>query len=213
MTKTLTKKQVRDECQVTNGAEEIISLGHPYIAEVELTGAAPLLFHAWNNESVAEKAGAKKGSAAKKTDDVESYTYRTESGHLGIAGRCLHGALLEAGKFVQDPRSPRKSARDLLKAALVVLDMVAPLQPKTKEWDYLDMQRVVIQRSAITRTRPAMKEGWKVTFKIQVILPEYVNPQFLQDLLDKAGKFAGLCDFRPTYGRFAITKFSVVSLD
>lgn len=138
--------------------------------------------------------------------------YRTPEGYLGIKGACLHGAILEAGRYVQDPRSPRKSMRDLLKAAVTVLDMVAPLSPKTKTWDYEDSQRVVIQRSAVTRVRPAMREGWECTFRIQTNLPAYVSPDTLHDLLIKAGQFAGLCDFRPTYGRFKVVSYSVLQL-
>ena len=57
---------------VTNGAEPDIDLGQPYVVRVVVKGTADLLFHRWNCEAVAEKASAKKGSQAKKTDNVES---------------------------------------------------------------------------------------------------------------------------------------------
>lgn len=205
-------KTARDEKQVSNGAEEQVSYSQPYLVNVTVRGVVPILFHSWNTESVEEKAAAPKGSKSKKTDDVESYVYRDGDGNLGIAGKCLAGAIAESAKFFQDPRSPRKSARDLVKAAVMVLSPVAPLEPKTKKWDYDDRQRVCVQRNAITRTRPAMKEGWQCTFQLAVNLPEYISPVFLQELIDRAGKLQGLCDFRPTYGRFQITKFEVVEL-
>jgi hypothetical protein len=62
--------------QTSNGGKAIIDMSQPYIASVTLLGTAPLLFHAWNVEAVAEKAKAAKGSKAKKSDDVESYVYR-----------------------------------------------------------------------------------------------------------------------------------------
>jgi hypothetical protein len=201
------------EDQVSNGAEDTIEMTLPYLVDVTIVGVAPLLYHAWNTESVDAKAAAAKGSKAKKSDDVESYVYRTEDGYLGVAGKCFYGALCEAARFSQDPRSPRKSARDLVKAAVQVLTLVAPLEPKRKNWDYDDKQRVVIQRSAITRVRPALKEGWKVTFQLAVNLPEYITPGFLYELIKRAGQFTALCDYRPTYGRFRIEKFNIVQLD
>lgn len=207
-----TKTVVRDEKQVSNGAEFSVAMMAPYLVEVTLTGTVPLLFHSWNTESVEEKAAAPKNSKLKKTDDIESYVYRDPMGNLGIAGKCLLGAICDTGRFFQDPRSPRKSARDLCKAGVQVLSMVAPFEPTRKKWDYEDKQRVVIQRSAITRTRPAMKEGWICTFRLQVTVPEYISPTLLHDILNKAGMLTGLCDFRPTYGRFRVTKFNVLEL-
>ncbi|MGE9244407.1 hypothetical protein, partial [Escherichia coli] len=83
-------------------------------------GSSDFLFHRWNAEAVDEKAAAAKNSKAKKTDDVESYVYRTEDGDLAIPGEYLRGSIIHAAKFRQDPRSPRKSAMDLFKAAVVV---------------------------------------------------------------------------------------------
>lgn len=208
----MSKKIAVDKEQISNGALELISITEPYLVDVTVRGVAPLLFHAWNTESVETKAAAAKNSKVKKTDDLESYVYRTSKGLLGIAGKCFHGAICEAAKRVADPCSPRKSARDLCKAGIVVLDVVAPFKPEVKNWEYEDKQRVVIQRSAITRTRPAMKEGWTITFRVAVNLPEYISPKFLQELMTKAGQFSGLLDYRPTYGRFAITNFEVVEL-
>lgn len=190
--------------QSTNGAKPLVDMTKPYIADVTLVGTAPLLFHAWNVEAVAEKAGAAKGSKAKKTDDVESYVYRTTDGRLGLPGKNLHASLIEAGRSMQDPRSPRKSLRDMVRAGLVALDIVAPFIPDTDHWDYEDKQRVTVQRAGITRVRPAMREGWTCAFRLLVNLPEYLNEQLLTTLIGNAGRFSGLCDFRPTYGRFAV---------
>ena len=163
------------------------------------------MFHRWSNEAVAEKASAAKNSKGKKTDNIESYVYRTDSGELTIPGEYLRGAIIGAAKFRQDPRSPRKSAMDLFKAAIVVTTPLASLG--TKEWDFLDKRRVLVQRQGITRTRPAMHAGWKVTFDLMVILPEYVDRQMLRETVESAGRLIGIGDFRPTFGRFGIIKF------
>jgi hypothetical protein len=192
----------------TNGAEFGIEVQKPYRAEVTIEGVAPILFHAWNVESVESKSKAKKGSAEKKSDDVESYVYRNEKRELCIPGEYLRGAMVGAAKFMQDPRSPRKSAADLFKAAIVSLTPLASLG--VKEWDYMDKRRVCIQRNAITRSRPAMREGWKVTFILLCTLPEYIDPAMMNTVIQSAGRIIGLADFRPSFGRFIVTKFAVL---
>lgn len=204
------QKLALDEKQLSNGADDDIELQVPYEVRVVIEGTATLLYHAYNNEAVAEKARAAKGSAAKKTDNVESYVHRTEDGKIGIPGMAFTAAIANAGRSHQDPRSPRKSMRDLLTASVLPLQEVFPLLPETATWDYEDARRVVVQRAAVTRVRPAMKAGWRCALNLQVSSKEYVPPALLNKLINQAGRFVGLLDFRPTFGRFQIVHFEVV---
>lgn len=192
----------------TNGGEDTIEMQKPYRVCVELEGVCPLLWHRWNNESVERKAGAKKGSLEKKTDDVESFLWRNDKGNVCIPGEYLRQSVIHASKYEQDPRSPRKSMMDLMKAALVSLTDLA--DTGLKDADYIDKRRVVIQRNAVTRSRPALKDGWKAGFILMINLPEYVPPQKLNHLIQQAGRIIGLADFRPSYGRFNVVKFEVL---
>mgnify|MGYP001597427887 FL=1 len=96
----------------TDGGNATIEHSEPYAVAVTVEGYADFLFHRWNAEAVDEKAKAAKNSKGKKTDDVESYVYRTDNGELAIPGEYLRGSIINAAKFRQDPRSPRKSAMD-----------------------------------------------------------------------------------------------------
>jgi hypothetical protein len=196
---------------VSNDGEAAISL--PFTIMLTVEGTADLLFHRYSADEVAEKGAAAKGSKAKKTDNIEAYLYRNTDGYICMPGRYLQRALQEAGRFQQDPRSPRKSALDLCKAGLVVTPILSPVIPQaadgpTQEWDYLDRQRVVVQRNAVTRVRPAFTTGWRCDLEIMSLLPEYLTPAFVRRLADDAGRFIGLADFRPTYGRFNIIRWS-----
>lgn len=199
-------KLAAQEDQLTNGAKAAIEAGLPYRLSVGIVGTAPLLMHAWNIQSVAEKAVAAKGSKAKKTDDVESYAYRDEDGYLGVPGQNFAACIQMAGKFMQDPRSPRKSAFDLCKAGVVPLSTVAAFEPRTQAWDFEHAARVTVQRAGVTRIRPAMREGWRLGFDLLITTPEYLPPATMALLIGNAGRLIGLCDFRPTYGRFAVTR-------
>lgn len=205
----VTDRPVVEKHEVTNGGESAIDTQQPYRIAVQLTGTADLLFHRWNSQAVDEKAKAAKNSKAKKTDDIESYVYRNEEGELCIPGEYVRQSVIMAAKFRQDPRSPRKSAMDLYKAGVVPLTILA--STGKKDWDYEDTRRVVIQRSGVNRTRPALKQGWKATFEFLILTPEYIAPMDLHAVMTQAGVLVGLADFRPTFGRFAITSFEVLA--
>lgn len=190
---------------VTNGAAAQIAMSEPYSTKITIEGTTHMIFHRWNVESVAEKAGAAKGSKAKKTDDLESYVWRNAQGELCLPGEYLRQSIIHAAKFAQDPRSPRKSAMDLFKAGILVETELAPLG--STDWDFVDQRRVTVQRAGITRCRPAMLKGWRAMIELTVILPEYISKTMLQLVLQNAGRLVGVGDNRPSYGRFTVVGF------
>jgi hypothetical protein len=198
--------------EITNSAAPLIALNEPYLTRCALVGTADLLFHRWNVEAVAAKASAAKGSKAKKTDDLESFVYRNDAGQLCVPGEYLRQAVINAAKFRQDPRSPRKSAMDLFKAGVVSLTPLAPINANgeavtaAQRWDYEHRCRMVVQRNGVTRCRPAMKIGWTITVDLLVNLPEYIPIDILHEVLVNAGRLIGIGDSRPTYGRFAVAR-------
>lgn len=199
--------------EVTNGAASSIGFEEPYMVDVRLCGASDLLFHRWNCESVEAKSKASKGSKAKKTDDVESYIYRNAKDEICLPGEMLRQATIHAAKFRQDPRSPRKSAMDLFKAAIVPITTLAPIMRNgscVKAWEYDHRCRVVIQRNSITRVRPAIREGWEADIRLLCTLPEYISASMLHEVINAAGRLCGVGTFRPTYGRFNVVRFDVV---
>lgn len=191
----------------TNDAAETIEVAAPCVVTVVLEGTAPLLFHRWSCESVAAKATAAKNSAAKKTDDIQSYVYRNADGEICLPGEYVRMSIVGAARYRQDPRSPRKSAMDLYKAGIVSLTELASLG--STDWDYLDRRRVTVSRAGITRERPAMNAGWLAEVQLLINTPEYISPQMLHAVLTDAGRLIGVGDFRPSYGRFLVKSFAV----
>lgn len=179
----------------------------PYMVEVTIEGIAPVLYHRYDPEAVAAAAGAKKGSKERKQDNVESFVYRDDKGAVCIPAEWMKAALANAGRKFQDPSSPRKSARDLVRAAILVGPYLATTGKKV--WDALDVRGVVIQKNRVTRTRPMLMAGWSVKFEITVNDPEYIDDQFLYQLVQRAGSHNGLGDFRPDFGRFRIKQWEV----
>lgn len=203
------KNNLKVVSEVSNGGNTIIEFGLPYAVHVTVEGAADLLFHRWNCESVDAKSKAAKNSKAKKEDDIESYVWRNDKNELCVPGEYFRQSIIHAAKFKQDPRSPRKSAMDLFKAGIVALTNLAPLG--VKDWDYLDTRRVTIQRAGINRTRPAMRVGWNAEVQFQILTPEYIDIALFQEVINTAGRLVGVGDFRPTYGRFFIKRLEVLT--
>jgi hypothetical protein len=203
---------------VSNAGAVTIAADAPYRVEVTIAGDAPILFHRWQNEAVAAKAAAKKGTSAKKSDDVESYVWRNEDGIICLPGEYVRGSLIDpkngAAKYRQDPRSPRKSALDLFRAGVISLTDLAPLTKadgrQAETWDYIDRRRVTVQRAGVTRERPALCRGWVATVRFLVTTPAYIEPTALRQTLTDAGQLVGVGDFRPSFGRFGITGFEVL---
>jgi hypothetical protein len=191
----------------SNDGETALLATAPYRLNFTIRGVADLLFHRWSNEEVAAKQAAKRGSAIKRQDNLESYIWRDDAGMVCLPGSYIHRAMVEAGKFLQDPRSSRaKQACDLFKAAFLPVTVLYPLGPK---WEIEDKRRMVVGRAGITRTSPGFKAGWEATFDFDVILPEYVSQEMFHEALSLAGRVIGLAQYRPTYGRFQVIKFGI----
>jgi hypothetical protein len=204
-----TKKQVEN----FNGIDEatdLIELGQPYTVSFTVQGTGKMLMHCWNISSIAEKAAAKKNSTTKKTDDLESYVLRDDQKKIVMPTLNFCAAIREAGKSFSDPTSPRKSMKDRLKAIIIPNEEYGYINGGVTTWDFVDSRRVVIQRAGITRQRPGFYEGWEIEFSIIVLEPEFLPLAKLVEIVDNAGKFQGLGDFRPTFGRFRIKDVHLV---
>lgn len=213
-------KKIMDFHKVSNAGNDAIESEIPVTVAVTIFGTSPLLFHRWQTEEVEAKAAAKKGSAAKKTDNLEAYIYRNPKGIICIPGEYLRGALIDpkngAAKYRQDPRSPRKSALDLYRAGIISLTPLAPIigadGSLAESWDFVDARRVTIQRQGITRRRPGFQEGWKAEFLLLIQTPNLIAPNDLHAALIDAGRLVGIGDFRPSFGRFSIIHFEPQAL-
>lgn len=204
---TKVKAEGLNEDQIGDGSS-IIAHSEPYRVSVTIEGTADILFHKWDSDEVELKARAAKNSAAKKDNNPENCVYRNKAGELCVTGAYLKGSIREAARYIADPRSPRKSARDLYTAAVIPLEKLVSFG--VKDWDYLDRQRALVQRNAITRVRPALLEGWRLTALLQCNVPDLVSPRQLNEVIAKAGLLVGIADGRPTFGRFNVVNFEVL---
>ena len=174
-----------------------------------IQGTAPLLLHRYDVRAVAHKTSLPKGSLQRKTDDLESYLYRDERGLIGFPGTNIKRCLVQAGRYFDDPRSSgrRKQATELLSATLLI-DPDMPLLKvdglPIEAAEFTDCRRVVIQRQAAARERPGFRAGWRLSFHVTSLDARYVPTTLIRDLLSYAGRFIGIGDYRPDFGRFQV---------
>jgi len=180
-----------------------------YSMRVRIEGVSRLLFHRYDPEAADRKSKAPKGAKERKSDDIQSYLYLDPDGFISIPAVNLKACLLAAAKHFSDPRSTgqKKQARDLFAAAIFVEPEMAPVLVggrKVREPQFVDRRGVVVQRNRVNRERPGLLPGWQCEFTVNVLAPEYVSPELLREVLSVAGRFVGLGDFRPDFGRFQI---------
>lgn len=186
-------------------------LGQPYRVHVTIEGSADMMFHKWNNAPEVKEPGVKNPTVK---DNPELSVYRDDNGLICLPSTYIVRSIVEAGRFYQDPRNKKARAKELVQATVIGNEMLMPITPAgekkhAKDWDYLDRRRVTIQRAAITRTRPAFKTGWTCSMSFSILAPALIPTNFFRALVDTAGSFVGVGDFRPSFGRFKVVKWEV----
>jgi hypothetical protein len=59
------------------------------------------------------------------------------------------------------------------------------------------------------RARPRFDE-WCLEFKILNLDPGLLKAEVIKKILEDAGKYYGLGDYRPEFGRFKVERFEVI---
>ena len=71
---------------------------------------------------------------------------------------------------------------------------------------FQDQRMVVVGRARVTRTRPIFHEwGLELTVSYD---PEIVDREHVIEAMQTAGRFVGLGDYRPKFGRFEVVWFT-----
>jgi hypothetical protein len=190
-----------------------------YQVDVKVKGVSPLLHHRFPIPDYADlgKGGTKSTGAKDYRMEWKQSLYVTESHQIYQPSTHFELAMVKAGASFKVAGKRGKSYKDLI-SANVVIDPERILfnieEPEELDTDadkalYLDLRPVVIQRARVVRVRPAFKPGWELNFIINVIDDELPSG-ILQDVLVLAGKAVGIGDFRPKFGRFAVSQFEVL---
>lgn len=164
--------------------------------KVKIRGTAPYLQHRF----VVQEKGRTK-TIYDPLEDATEAAYKNEDGFY-IPSRQIKAALTKAA--VDYKYKGKKSFKQYIKAGTLIEPNEIPLSNEEFE---IHSSPVVVQRARIMRSRPMFRE-WEAEFKI-ILLDDVIDTEVLKMIIESAGRFNGIGDFRPEYGRFELVSFEV----
>jgi hypothetical protein len=172
--------------------------------DVTIRGTAPLLMHRFDDGQDTHQV-KKSGKQYDKKVDAKNALYKDEKGKIVHPSVHIESAMIKAAVNYRIPGQGKKTYKDAFKGGVFCEPRLIP--HKISKWK-IDLQNVVIQRNRVIRARPRFDE-WELEFQI-LNIDERITSNIIKDILTDAGKFCGISDFRPRYGRFEVIKFESV---
>lgn len=194
----------------------------PALYEVEIQGVGGLLMNKLPDLSISK--AEKKEQAKIDPVELERRTWREKlyfSPDIGVyvPGENIHECLKEGCRYwgQRIPGEGQKTYTDVVAKAVVVEDMPL-LGIKSKEDG-----RIVPFGKAVNGTPSKGKRSGAKVYKIRPLIQPWggkfkmhvfdarLTEAVLRTILNYAGTFIGLCDWRPTFGRFGLVKLERVN--
>jgi hypothetical protein len=173
------------------------------VYSVKIVGTKPLLMHA--PTGLGDKPKLRRGEHLDPRVEAESYLYKNEKGQIVIPSVNVKACIREAGRNYR-VRGRRTTFAAIIRAGLDIKPY--PYIPLIHNGWIVDARPVVVQRNRIMRARPRFDE-WALGFQIINSDPTIIHQDTLRKILEDAGKYYGLGDFRPEFGLFKVEKFEV----
>ena len=138
-------------------------------------------------------------------DDANKSAYRNADGKLFTPATHIEGTLTKSAASFTMPGKGKKSFKDAIMGGVFVEP--DEIIHKIQDWS-IDSRRAKIGRAAIIRSRTKL-DKWELDFKLN-IRDENLTESQVKEILENAGKYIGIGDYRPRFGRFEIVKFDKV---
>jgi hypothetical protein len=185
----------------------------------EIESIVPLLMHD-------DKTANPLNEFTKKLKALTGKRNKTDEDHAQIAEVEWNASLYyENGKYIIPTKvieaTLLASAKQFKKGTLlkqcvmVTEDMELEFKDKKlspeklyKKGEYQDMRTVKVGQAKTTRCRPKF-DNWKGEF-IVMLDEDKLNIEEIEQIVANAGKYIGMCDYRPRYGRFQVTNFKSI---
>ena len=150
-----------------------------------------------------DKALQKRTGEVDYSKEVEKTVYREDDIGCFIPAKHLRACMVQAGSAFK--LKGNQTYRRMLNAVVEVDPDRVPL--KKKNFDYVHKEFVKLQGNQVLRYRPAYTKGWEAEFKLLILDEEQIPVDVAKQILEYAGKFVGIGDWRPHFGRFEVIKF------
>ena len=149
----------------------------------------------------------KKGRGSTNVDpdeEAELGLYLSPEKEIAIPSMLVLSALRKASTDFKAKGKGKKTFKDYVFSDIQINPQWIRVSPD--KW-ITDIQYVVVGRGRVPRARPRFDE-WGCEFDITIVNDDIWTGSQLRDVLESAGTYKGLCDFRPLYGTFEVTSFT-----
>ncbi len=174
------------------------------VIDVKIKGIRPLL----QNDSFEEEEGEtrKKGRVYDDMEESEKRLIKNKDGLICQKANHLEGCLIKSA--VDFKFQGKKTYKELFKAGIFVEPLLIP--HLITDWE-IDKQPVRIGPAKVMRCRPRF-DDWELEFQIRCT-DDRIEPLTIRQILENAGSYVGIGDYRPRYGLFEVVKFGVVDAE
>ncbi len=175
------------------------------VYHVKIVGTKPLLMHA--PTGIGDKPKLRRGEHLDPKTEAESYLYRDEEGNIVIPSVNVKACIRDAGRNYK-VSGRRTTFAAVIRAGLDIKPF--PFIPLFHNGWKIYSTTVVVQRNRILRHRPKF-DDWSLEFQIINQDPTILHKDTLKRILEDAGKYYGLGDYRPEFGLFKVENFEIKS--
>jgi len=183
--------------------------------EIKIRGIAPLLMHNGQTKDPMNefsKAIKKVSSKRNKTDDDylqmsklewHASIYVNGNGKLIIPSDNIEACIIKGGMRNKNGKK-LQSGMWLVENPGPEFNYTGPkdIDKLSEDPNFISKKAVKIKKNSVIRTRPIFNEWWLI-FHIGYN-PLVVNEEEIIEAIENAGRYEGLGDYRPKYGRFII---------
>jgi len=175
-----------------------------------IQGISPLLMNR-PSAMIGDISKDKKPFENNPQGQAENKLYVNPKGKLYQPSTHIYGALIEAGKKKKVVGKGKSTYSKIVGYAVQINPF--EIEHKKQKWEIFSILAVNPNTKGRNLLhRPILKE-WELSFEITFDETE-IAPSIMKELLDIAGKVAGLGDWRPQkkgpYGKFMVTNFKEI---
>lgn len=167
-----------------------------------IRGIRPLLQNAMVGPEKADVVG-KVGEVYDDTDEAVKRLIKDKADVICQPAEHLESSMVKAA--VEFKFKGQKTYKELFKAGIFVEPLLIP--HLIQDWE-IDKRWVRIGQARIARCRPRFDQ-WELKFKVRC-LDDRIQPLIVKQVLETAGFYYGIGDYRPRYGLFEVVNFEVI---
>ena len=176
--------------------------------KVTIEGTTPLLFNRFRDVAIEGKS--KKRTGAMAETEIEDKLYQDEKGKTQLPATYLRNSIVEASKQFKIVGKGKSTYSKLVASTVDIEPFYIEL--KADKFEIFRISAVNPMTKGRMMTERPKYNKWSASFEI-VLNDESVPVEVINEILEHAGKYVGIGDWRPQtkgmFGKFMITSFKI----